>query len=205
MLGKYIVYRLHGVGNVLEVRGVAGNSDDIIDHNELLATLKPYPKIHIVASIWGQWDDSVSESAISSVISGLPTINCVATEGGSYGAVEAFEEAGRPIPLVMGDDRGTFLKWWATQYKKDGYTTLSAATDPDVGAGAVYIAVRMAEGKPVPKYMQMPDLVISQSSLSAWLKVTPASVSAASTFNNSWFQAHLLNQKLTLADELADD
>jgi ribose transport system substrate-binding protein len=136
--GQYIAQRLHGSGNVLEVRGIPGLANEQSFHEALLAAFKPYPKIHIVASVWGQWDDAVAETKSAAIISSLPTINAVACQGGSYGVIEAFEAAGRPIPVIGGDNRGTFLHWWANEQKKNGYETLSYMTSPGIGAASAW-------------------------------------------------------------------
>ncbi len=54
LAGQYIAQRLHGVGNVFEDRGEAGLTNETVFHYGLLAALKPYPKIHVVASCVGR-------------------------------------------------------------------------------------------------------------------------------------------------------
>ena len=191
VLGQYIVQRLHGAGNVLEVRGLPGVADELVFHQTLLKVFKPYPKIHLVSSVWGKWTDSVTETQVASVLSGLPPIAAVASQGGSYGAVEAFEAAGRPIPLVVGDDRGTFIKWWIAENKKNGYSTLSSETDPGIAAGAVYMGVQIALGKKVPRVTNMPILTITQSTLAEYANV-PVSDVAVSHYSMTWFQKNLM-------------
>lgn len=192
LAGQYIAQRLHGVGNVFEDRGEAGLTNETVFHYGLLAALKPYPKIHVVAAVWGAWDDATSEAKTAAVLSGLPTINAIAGQGGTYGVLEAFKAAGRPVPVVTGDNRGTFLHWWAAESKTNpSFTTVSIEVNPGIGAAAAWVAVQIAKGTKVPKTMVMPVLTITQSTLSQY-ENTPVTTTASHIYPASWFQKNLL-------------
>lgn len=191
LAGQYIAQRLHGVGNVFEDRGQPGYTNETVFHYGLLAALKPYPKIHVIASVWGAWDDATSEAKAAAVLSGLPTINAIAGQGGTYGVLEAFKAAGRPVPVVTGDNRGTFLHWWATEHKATGFVTESIEVNPGVGAAAAWVAVQIAKGVKVPKTMVMPVLTITQSLLPQYAN-TPLTTTAAHVYPASWYQKNLL-------------
>ena len=57
------------------------------------------------------------------------------------------------MPVIAGDNRGSFLNWWAEQ---EGYETLSGACNPWDGAIAMYIAVDIANGEQVANEMNCP-------------------------------------------------
>ena len=192
-LDSYLAQRLHGKGNVLVVRGIAGNLAEQQFYNATVSVYKKYPGIHIVGTVWGQWTDAISEQAVAKVLSGLPSIQGVSQQGGSYGVAEAFKAAGRPIPITVGDNRGTFVHWWAAEHKLNGYTTLSAATNPGIGSADVYVAVQMAEGKAVPKNMLMPILTITQAQLPAYSSLS-LTASAAKTYPDSWYQTNIIGR-----------
>lgn len=191
LAGQYIAKRLHGVGNVFEDRGEPGLTNETVFHYGLLAALKAYPKIHVVASVWGAWDDATSQAKTAAILSGLPKIDAVAGQGGTYGVLEALKAAGRPVPVVTGDNRGTFLHWWAAQHKAAGFTTESIEVNPGVGAAAAWVAAQIAKGVKVPKTMVMPVLTVTQSQLKQYQN-TPLTTTASHVFSQSWFRAHLL-------------
>jgi len=192
LAGEYIAQRLHGVGNVLEDRGQPGYTNETVFHYGLLAALKAYPKIHVVASVWGKWDDATSEANTAAILSGLPTINAIAGQGGTYGMLEALKAAGRPVPVVTGDNRGTFLHWWAAETKATGFTTESIEVNPGVGAAAAWVAAQIGAGKKVPMTMVMPVLTVTQSMLPQY-ENTPLTTTASAVYPASWYQEHLIN------------
>jgi ribose transport system substrate-binding protein len=196
-IGQYLANRLHGVGNIFEDRGIAGNLAEADYHAALLAAFKPYPKIHIVKSVWGDWTDSVSEEATAAVISALPTINAVVCQEGCYGVLEAFKAAGRPVPLINGDNEGYFVKWWSSEYKATGYTTISLQTNPGIGGAGMYVADQIARGEPVPKYMYMPLLPITAATLSQFSYLPDNATTASKTYSNSWYQANIIDKPVS--------
>ena len=57
VMGEYIVGRLHGQGQVMEVKGLAGSSPAIERHNGFMDALKDAPGIKVVASLQGDWTE----------------------------------------------------------------------------------------------------------------------------------------------------
>jgi len=57
VMGEYIVSRLHGQGNVLEIKGLEGSSPAIERHNGFMDAMKDTPGIKIVGSLQGDWTE----------------------------------------------------------------------------------------------------------------------------------------------------
>jgi ribose transport system substrate-binding protein len=191
---RYIAQRLHGHGNVLEIRGIAGTETDIQMHQSVLNVFSKYPGIKIVGSVYGNWTETVAESAVAGLLPSLPKVDAIVTQGGEgYGAIQAFQAAGRPIPLVVGGNRGYFLHWWWQEYKTKGYQTISESANPWIGGAAVYVALDILHGKKVPKNMTMPVLTITQQELPQY-KDIPVTDLAQKAYNNAWVTDHLLSQ-----------
>ncbi|MBP5356283.1 MAG: substrate-binding domain-containing protein [Prevotella sp.] len=60
VMGEYIVSRLHGKGNVLEIKGLAGSSPSIERHNGFMEAIKDEPGIKVVGSLQGDWTESTA-------------------------------------------------------------------------------------------------------------------------------------------------
>ena len=57
VMGEYIVSRLHGQGNVLEIKGLEGSSPAIERHNGFMDAIKDASGIKVVASLQGDWTE----------------------------------------------------------------------------------------------------------------------------------------------------
>jgi ribose transport system substrate-binding protein len=192
-LAQYIVNRLHGKGNVLNVRGVAGTGADQAEESGTAAAFKAAPGIKVVGTVYGEWDEATAESAVARILPGLPKIDAVMQQGGSgYGIAEAFKAAGRPAPLIVEGNRGEELKWWAQQHSASGYTTESIDPNPGMGASAVYIGYALATGQRVPKKnMVMPSLAITQATLGQFSSLTTGQV-AYKIYDQAWTQKNVI-------------
>ena len=185
-LAQYIVDRLHGKGNVLNVRGVAGTGADQAEESGTAAAFKAAPGIKVVGTVYGSWDEATAESAVARILPGLPKIDAVMQQGGSgYGIAEAFKAAGRPAPLIVEGNRGEELTWWAQQHAAAGYTTESIDPNPGMGASAVYVGYALATGQHVPKNMIMPNLAITQGTLGQYSSLTTGQV-AYKIYDQAW-------------------
>ena len=99
--------------------------------------------------------ESSTESELNSLLPTLGKVDGLVTQGGdAFAAAQAFVSAGyTKMPVIAGDNRGSFLNWWAEQ---EGYETLSGACNPWDGAIAMYIAVDIANGEQVANEMNCP-------------------------------------------------
>ncbi|MDO4553819.1 MAG: substrate-binding domain-containing protein [Lachnospiraceae bacterium] len=158
-LTKEVCEQIGGSGNIIELRGTAGTTCDTQMHEGVLNALKEYPDVEIVSEIYTDWTGSKAQSELNSVLPTLEKVDGLVTQGGdAYAAVQAFISAGykdADLPVIAGDNRGSFLSWWATE-APEGYETISGACNPWDGGMAMYIAVDILNGKDVANNMNCP-------------------------------------------------
>ncbi len=190
---NYIVKRLHGSGNVVLVRGIAGTPVDQSIYKGWMSVLSKHPGIKVVGSVYGNWTEATAQSKVASLIPSLPHINAILAQGSGegYGAIQAFKAAGRSTPLVFGGNSGYFLHWWAKQSKATHYTTKSESNTPGVGGAAFYVALSVVKGVHVPHSMTMPLLTITQKTLSQYSNI-PLTDVASPKYTYTWVKSHLL-------------
>jgi ribose transport system substrate-binding protein len=79
----------------------------------------------------------------------------------AVGAIEAFEDAGLPVPPINGEDQNDFLQKWS-----DGGLTAIAPTYPTFQwRTPVIAAVNILQGQPVPEEWVLPQPTIVDSNL----------------------------------------
>jgi ribose transport system substrate-binding protein len=188
-LANYLVKEMGGKGNVLLVRGVAGTTIDLGEYQGWMDVLKKYPQIKVVGSVYGDWDEATAQSNVSGILSNLPPIKAVFINGGNYGVVQAFKSAGRPVPLMVGDNRGDFLQWW--WQNRNTYKTFSYSTYPETAVLALYVAQFLLKGTNVPHALSLAPLTITASMLSQY-KSTPAAAVADAHFTVQWVYNNLV-------------
>ena len=79
----------------------------------------------------------------------------------SVGAIEAFEDAGLPVPPITGEDQNDFLQKWS-----DGGLTAIAPTYPTFQwRTPIIAAMDILAGKPVPKEWVLPQPTVDSTNL----------------------------------------
>jgi ribose transport system substrate-binding protein len=193
-LTDYVCKAIGGKGNLIELRGTAGSQFDAIAHQGVQKVLKNYPKVKVVSEIYTDWTGSKAQSELASVLPTLGEVDGVVTQGGdSYAAVQAFQSAKKTLPVIGGDNRGYFLKWWANSAPKN-YNTISISSNPWDGASAVYVAADILEGKDVPKEMTHPYGVVTKDDVKKYANVADQ-VIACPTFDRNWVRENLYKKK----------
>ena len=152
--------------------------------------LEKYPDIKVVAEIYTDWTGSKAHSELASVLPTLDKLDGVVTQGGdSYAAVQAFQSAGLDLPIIGGDNRGYFLKWWANE-APEGYDTVSVSSNPWDGATGLYVAVDILDGMDVPKEMSHPFGIVTKDEVKDYADVADEAI-CCPTFDRDWVRENL--------------
>ena len=103
-------------GNVLIVRGIAGNPVEQTFHDAAIADIKACPGIKIVGTIYGKWTNASAKAEVLKWLAAHPStkVDAVIQHGIMMsGIIQAFLQAGRPVPPVSGGGcQGGELAWW---------------------------------------------------------------------------------------------
>lgn len=184
-----VINAMHGQGNVIVVRGVIGSAPEKVIYDAQMAEIKKNPGIKVVSELQGEASNSVTQQAVQAALPSLPPIQGVITGGSTYGALQAFQSAGRPLPFGNFSNDGTELALW-NQIKSGNPSFSSTSVRPDPGQSALcfWEALEILKGHKIPKNLTSPNLVINDADLSRWLAVTPESATAAW----QWTQAEAL-------------
>ncbi|GHB19928.1 ABC transporter substrate-binding protein [Salinicola rhizosphaerae] len=170
----YLASRLPDGGNLLEIRGLAGTSVDEQIHAGIEKRVEAHDDFRIAGSVHGDWAQEVAQKGVSGLLPSLPDIAGVVTQGGDgYGAAQAFEAAGRDMPIIVLGNRQDELQWWQEQYADHGYQTLSMSIAPGVASLAFWVTQQILAGKDVPKDLTVPFLKVTQETLDSVLEETP--------------------------------
>jgi ribose transport system substrate-binding protein len=175
-----VIASMGGKGNVIVVRGVVGSAPEKVIYDAQMAEIKKNPGIKVVTELQGEASNPTTQQAVQSALPSLPDIQGVITGGSTFGALQAFQSAGRPLPFGNFSNDGTELALWKQFKQKDpNFKATSVRPDPGQSALAFWMALDILAGKDVPKDLTSPNLRIDDADLAAWQAVTPESATAA--------------------------
>jgi ribose transport system substrate-binding protein len=155
----WLFKQLHGKGNVVEMRGIAGAPADTDRHAGFQQALKQYPGIHVVKSTFTGWQFATGGKQMLDLLNSGVKVDGVWTSGIDYTVVNAFKTAGKPLVPIVGADNNQFLKDLLTMYPTlKGAAVTNPATIGGAGAAA---AIKLLSGQSVPKHTLLTPAVWS--------------------------------------------
>jgi ribose transport system substrate-binding protein len=183
----YIHQRFPEGANVFEIRGMAGTPGDEVIHSGIADGFAKYANLKKVGFVYGDWTETVAQKAVAGIVPSLPQVDAIVTQGGDgYGAVQAFEAAGRKIPVVVMGNRYDELTLWKQLKDKDGYQTISMSTSPACSQVGFWVAYLVLKGEKVPHDLYYPTLTITSSNLDKAIADTPAGGTTVVNLDLSW-------------------
>ncbi len=192
VLAQYVVDRLGGKGNIIVVRGISGSAPELAIYEGQMSVLANYPDIKVLATVFGEASDTVAQKAVATILPSMPHLDAVLNQGGDgFGTAQAFADAGRPTPIIIGGNRAEFIQWWLKQKEENGYETISLGSTPGIGGAALWTAVNILEGKDVPKKMSLPCFLVTQETVDEYADMKPGTV-ISPVFTNEYVVKNII-------------
>ena len=173
VMGEYIVSRLDGNGNVLEIKGLEGSSPAIERHNGFMDVIKEHPGIKVVGSLQGDWTETTAYESTKQWLSQQQKANSQqpidlvfgANDRTAMGARKALLEsqqlkANSQKPHFCGID-GLPGKDGGIQLVRDSLLDASYIY-PTHGDQIIDLAIKILEGKPYEKETMMMSALVTR-------------------------------------------
>ena len=160
---KFVVDNLPDGGNVLALRILPGV--DVLEQRWGAAreVFEDAGNINVVGVEFNDYSGPKTKTIVSDYIDRFGQLDAVWMDAGgpAVAALEAYEDAGLPFPVMVGEDQMDYLKYW-----KENDVTAIAPTFPTFQwRTAVLAAVMILQGEPVDARWVLPQPHIYQSNL----------------------------------------
>jgi ribose transport system substrate-binding protein len=160
--------QLGGKGNVAIMMGLAGNTyaEDVL--RGVRETLALYPDIKEAGLGYGAWSPVEGKEAMQGLLASAGQIDGIINDGGNMGIgiVDAYLDAGLPIPPMCGDDGNG----WLRKAKENNITFLSVQGGAEQYADAVEFAVKTLRGEPVAKNVLADIVTFDQTEIDKYYR-----------------------------------
>ena len=162
-MGSYIVSKLKGQGNVVEIMGLKGSSPAIERHRGFVDVLKKYPNIHLLESRSADWTAPNASKEMDILMAHHPVIDAVFAHNDrmTLGARDAMKAASRKDSVI-------FVGIDALPMPDGG---LDAVRERRMSASCIYptrgdrvieLAMNILEGRPYVRNNQLPAALVTQ-------------------------------------------
>ncbi|MBR1498739.1 MAG: substrate-binding domain-containing protein [Bacteroidaceae bacterium] len=164
-MGKYVVTRLKGRGQVLEVKGLEGSSPAIERHNGFIDAISDAPDIKLVGSIQGDWTEESAVEAAGQWLAENPgtAIDYVFAHNDrmAMGARRVLSAEGRQSRTEYCGIDGLPGENGGIQLVRDSLLDASYIY-PTHGDQIIDLAVRILEGQPYEKETMMMSALVTR-------------------------------------------
>lgn len=171
-MGKGIAEVLKDGGTVLQVEGISGHPLVQQENTGLEKAVEESGNLKIARKVSGEWTGTTTKSAVLQALATTPQqIDAVWSTGSEARFIaEAFQQAGRPLPLIAGSISGDALGYWNAN--RDTFKFHGGEVSPHVAAqNAFRVALRVLEGqKPLVNTIIAPMPLVTQADLPNWYK-----------------------------------
>jgi ribose transport system substrate-binding protein len=123
--------------------------------------------VNVVGMEFSNADNAKAKAIVKDYLQRFGKIDGVWMDAGfsSVAVVQAFQEAGKPVPPITAEDQQDFLEMW----KKQKLTAIAATYPVYQWRTVVIAATYILSGKQVPKEWVLPAPVITNENLSQWV------------------------------------
>ena len=160
VMGEYIISRLHGKGNVLEIKGLEGSSPAIERHNGFMDAIKDSPGIQVVGSLQGDWTEPTAYETTKEWLYNNKDVRVDLVFGANDRTAMGARKALGPTPLYCGID-GLPGKNGGIQLVRDSLLDASYIY-PTHGDQIIELAVRILEGKTYDKETMLMSALVTR-------------------------------------------
>ena len=155
---EWLARTLHGHGNIVVLRGIAGVPADTDRETGIKQALKEYPGIHVLAEEYTGWQFAPAGKIMLDLLNAHKNIDGVWTSGTDYTAVNAFTTAHRAYVPVVGADENEFLHQIIALHGK-GFVGAAVTNPATIGGVGASIAINVLQGKAQPKLTKLTPAV----------------------------------------------
>jgi ABC-type sugar transport system substrate-binding protein len=170
---RLLIEAMGPAGTVVMISGIAGNPANAFFDQGAMAVFNSCPDIHVDV-IYGEWDNATAKAQVLQYLSTHPQqVDGVwESSGMAIAAIQAFQQAGRPVPVVInGNPDINYLAYWRDN-RANGFKGGAAALPSASGAdAAMRVAVKILEGQGV-KVNDIPAAIptVTEETLDQWVQ-----------------------------------
>jgi ribose transport system substrate-binding protein len=151
--GDWVGQQLNGEGNVLIMLGAPGSSYAAENLGGWEEAKAKWPNLNEVGVAYAWWSPTEAKTQAEAYIESVDQIDAVISGGlMGLGVVDAFMDAGKPMPLICADD------WygWLRRAKELDIKFFGLSGGCTMSISAVDLAVKVLRGEPVPNRVVWP-------------------------------------------------
>lgn len=168
MFAEWVAKQINYKGNIIMESGIAGAPTAENRLRGAKDVFAKYPDIKILGHAYADWSPVKGKQVTEAFIAANPQIDAMWSDSAlmDVGAIEAFKEAGRPIPPMSAEPLNGFLRL----AKENNVKFLAAGYPPNHSAACLDAAIDVLQGKSVTNFKNIEVAVFDNTEVDKWYR-----------------------------------
>ena len=165
---EWLAKQLGGKGKVALLSGIAGVPTAEYQKAAAEEVFKNYPDIEIVSKQYTDWSPTKAKTVARNLVAQHPDLDGIWSDSAisDLGVVEAYRQAGKPVPPLTGDSSNAFLK---AVEGTDVKFALSAFP-PEQSMECLNVALDALAGEPVPNVVNVDSAAYTHEQIDEYIR-----------------------------------
>ncbi len=165
LINRWFATKVPSGSDIVYISGNPGNATDMLRDETVYSDIEKYGW-NMIGEAPGKRNQAEAQTIMTSFLSTYPNIEGVLCQNTTFeGVAHAYENAGKPMPVVGGDSVLSTLRLWSTM---EDYETIGVTNSPAISVASLHFAVLMLQG------YELRDNVLEANPLDASLVNTVA-------------------------------
>lgn len=165
---EWLVKQLGGEGKVAMLSGIAGVPTAEYQKTAAEKVFAQHPGIEIVSKQYTDWSPTKAKTLAANLLAQHPDLDGIWSDSGisDLGVVEAYKQAGKPVPPLTGDSSNAFLKAVAGTETKFALS----AFPPEQSEQCLDVALDILAGEPVPNIVNVESAAYTHAEIDEYIR-----------------------------------
>ena len=169
LTARWLAKFVKGTSRYVSLSGIAGTPTANDRYAGAQSVLKKYPHMKELAHLFTNWSPTVGKTVAESLLTSHPDLQSIWSDSAlqDMGVIDAFVEAGKPIPPMTAEPLNGFLRR-ARAHKVKFFAVGFPPTT--ISLTSVDTAVKILSGHPVPRHVPVPALAFDYTQVDKYYK-----------------------------------
>jgi ribose transport system substrate-binding protein len=165
---EWLVKQLGGKGKIAMLSGIAGVPTAEYQKAAAEKVFATHPGIQVVTKQYTDWSPTKAKTVAANLVATYPNLDGIWSDSGisDLGVVEAYKQAGKPVPPLTGDSSNAFLK----AVKGTNVKFALSAFPPEQSEKCLDVALDALAGKPVPNIVNVESAAYTDADIDKYLR-----------------------------------
>ncbi len=168
LYADWIAKQIGSTGEVAMLSGIAGVPTAELEKVAAIREFATFPNIKVVTKQYTDWSPTKAKTIAANMIVQYPNLKAIWSDSANtnIGVVQAYQQAGKPVPPISGDSANAFLK----SIKGSAVQFISGQFPPEMSMTCLDTAVAILKGQSVASFINVDAVTYTNAQQATYIR-----------------------------------